>query len=203
LFLGVFSNRRVSNDLSSTSTRFTRAQGRDANQNIHQLVRIILLLCFRASKVSFFDTSIRCNNKLASKSFPPIPNITTDVTTGESLIQLLEVIGEESLGRYNKNPKMRIQKVENCNKVLQFIRGRGIQLTNIGGEDIVDGNAKLILGLVWSLILRFSIAEISEEGLTAKEGLLLWCQRKTAPYKPTVDVKDFTFRWAWTVVRAS
>lgn len=134
------------------------------------------------------------NNKLTDKKLQPIANITTDVSTGEPLIQLLEVIGEESLGRYNKNPKMRIQKVENCNKVLQYIKSKNIQLTNIGGEDIVDGNAKLILGLIWSLILRFSIADISEEGLTAKEGLLLWCQRKTAPYKPTVDVKDFTFR---------
>ncbi|KAI9026184.1 calponin homology domain-containing protein [Hyaloraphidium curvatum] len=135
------------------------------------------------------------NSKLTDKRLPPIGNITTDVSTGEPLIQLLEVIGEESLGRYNKNPKLRIQKVENCNKVLQFIKSRNIQLTNIGAEDIVDQNSKLILGLIWSLILRFSIADISEEGLTAKEGLLLWCQRKTAPYKPTVDVKDFTFSW--------
>jgi hypothetical protein len=82
---------------------------------------------------------------------------------------------------------------ENVHKALEYIRGRGIQLLNIGAEDIVDGNLKLILGLLWMLILRFTI-NINEEGLTAKEGLLLWCQRKTACYEE-VDIRDFSSSW--------
>jgi hypothetical protein len=66
---------------------------------------------------------------------------------------------------------MRIQKMENATKALDFIRKRGVHLTNIGAEDLVDSNVKLILGLLWTIILRFSIAEISEEGLSAKEGI--------------------------------
>jgi hypothetical protein len=51
------------------------------------------------------------------------------------------------------------------------------------------------LGLIWTIILRFSIANISEEGLTAKEGLLLWCQRRTVPYEADFKIKDFTSSW--------
>lgn len=67
-------------------------------------------------------------------------------------------------------------------------------MTNIGAEDVVDGNRKIILGLIWTLILRFTISDINEEGMTAKEGLLLWCQRKTACYDE-VEVRDFSSSW--------
>ncbi|KAJ7816124.1 actinin-like protein [Mycena leptocephala] len=72
-----------------------------------------------------------------------------------------------------------------------------LMLTNIGPEDIIDGNLKLILGMIWTLILRFTIADIqvcrapsAEEGLSAKEGLLLWFGRMTGavcadPLSPT------------------
>lgn len=56
--------------------------------------------------------------------------------------------------------------------------------------EIVDGNLKMTLGMIWTIILRFAIQDISVEEMTAKEGLLLWCQRKTAPYK-NVNVQNF------------
>ncbi len=72
---------------------------------------------------------------------------------------------------------MRVQKAENANKALEFITSRGVKLTNIGPEgnswrffssfpffkyfaDIIDGNLKLILGMIWTLVLRFTIADI-------------------------------------------
>lgn len=59
--------------------------------------------------------------------------------------------------------------------------------------EIVDGNLKMTLGMIWTIILRFAIQDISVEEMTAKEGLLLWCQRKTAPYK-NVNVQNFHLR---------
>ncbi|KAJ8472448.1 hypothetical protein ONZ51_g8503 [Trametes cubensis] len=135
------------------------------------------------------------NTKLEANGYPPMTSLVKDLSDGVRLIQLMEIMGDTSLGRYNKTPKMRIQKAENVNKALEFITSRGVKLTNIGPEDIIDGNLKLILGMIWTLILRFTIADISEEGLSAKEGLLLWCQRKTEPYKE-VDVQDFSLSWS-------
>lgn len=43
-------------------------------------------------------------------------------------------LGDVSLGRYNRNPRMRVQKAENVNKALEFINSRGVKLTNIGPE---------------------------------------------------------------------
>lgn len=76
------------------------------------------------------------------------------------------------------------------NKALDFIASKGVKLVSIGAEEIVDGNLKMTLGMIWTIILRFAIQDISVEEMTAKEGLLLWCQRKTAPYK-NVNVQNF------------
>lgn len=135
------------------------------------------------------------NSQLVKNNLAPLNNLFSDFANGEKLIQLLEIIGGDSLGKYNKNPRLRIQKIENANKALNFIKGRGVNLTNIGGEDLADENSKLILGLIWTIILRFTISEINEEGLTAREGLLLWCQKRTTPYSRDFSIKDFTFSW--------
>ena len=120
--------------------------------------------------------------------------MTTDLGDGVNLIHLLEILSNESLGRYAARPKLRVQRFENVNIALDFIKSRKIQLTNIGAEDVVDGNQKIILGLIWTLILRFTISDINDQGLSAREGLLLWCQRKTACYDE-VHVQDFSASW--------
>ncbi|KAF7185373.1 Alpha-actinin-like protein 1 [Pseudocercospora fuligena] len=133
------------------------------------------------------------NNKLKARELH-INDLTSDLSDGVALIHLLEILSQESLGRYAARPKLRVQRFENVNIALDFIKSRKIQLTNIGAEDVVDGNRKIILGLIWTLILRFTISDINDQGLSAREGLLLWCQRKTACYDE-VDVRDFSSSW--------
>ncbi|KAM0755557.1 actinin-like protein [Meredithblackwellia eburnea MCA 4105] len=134
------------------------------------------------------------NTRLEPLGYPPLVDLGKDFTDGTRLIQLVEVLTDEPLGRYNHDPVMRVQKAENVILALDRIKSMNVPLINIGPEDIMDGNRKLILGMVWLLVLRFLIANINEEGSNAKEGLLLWCQRRTQPYAE-VDVKNFSRSW--------
>lgn len=133
-----------------------------------------------------------CNSHLR-KAGTQIENIEEDFRNGLKLMLLLEVISGETLPKPDRG-KMRFHKIANVNKALDFIASKGVKLVSIGAEEIVDGNVKMTLGLIWTIILRFAIQDISVEEMTAKEGLLLWCQRKTAPYK-NVNVQNFHLSW--------
>lgn len=52
---------------------------------------------------------------------------------------------------------MRIHCLENVDKALQFLKEQKVHLENMGSHDIVDGNHRLTLGLVWTIILRFQV----------------------------------------------
>uniref|UniRef100_A0A7N6FFQ0 Actinin, alpha 2b n=1 Tax=Anabas testudineus TaxID=64144 RepID=A0A7N6FFQ0_ANATE len=133
-----------------------------------------------------------CNSHLR-KAGVQIENIEEDFRNGLKLMLLLEVISGERLPKPDRG-KMRFHKIANVNKALDFITSKGVKLVSIGAEEIVDGNVKMTLGMIWTIILRFAIQDISVEETSAKEGLLLWCQRKTAPYR-NVNVQNFHVSW--------
>ena len=52
---------------------------------------------------------------------------------------------------------MRIHCLENVDKSLTFLSEQRVHLENMGAHDIVDGNSRLTLGLIWTIILRFQV----------------------------------------------
>ncbi|XP_061823762.1 spectrin beta chain, non-erythrocytic 1 isoform X1 [Nerophis lumbriciformis] len=128
-----------------------------------------------------------------------ITDLYVDLRDGRSLIKLLEVLSGERLPKPTKG-RMRIHCLENVDKALQFLKEQKVHLENMGSHDIVDGNHRLTLGLIWTIILRFQIQDISvetednKEKKSAKDALLLWCQMKTAGY-PNVNIHNFSTSW--------
>jgi hypothetical protein len=59
---------------------------------------------------------------------------------------------------------MRFHAIQNVETALRFLRYKEIKLVNIRGEDIVDGNPKLTLGLIWTIILHFQVGLVLKKG---------------------------------------
>ncbi|KAJ0972438.1 hypothetical protein J5N97_020397 [Dioscorea zingiberensis] len=78
---------------------------------------------------------------------------------------LLEAIDKASPGVVywkfaNKPPiKMPFRKVENCNQVVKIGKQLKFSLVNVAGNDIVQGNKKLILAFLWQL-MRYNILQL-------------------------------------------
>lgn len=133
-----------------------------------------------------------CNSHLRTRQ-RKIENIAEGFLDGVDLLQLIEIVGNAELPKAARG-KMRVHKLQNLNNCLTFIKDKGVRLVGIGAEDIADGNLKLTLGMIWTLILRFEIEDISVEASSAKDALMLWCQRKTAPYD-NVNIENFHRDW--------
>ncbi|XP_074387144.1 filamin-A-like, partial [Zonotrichia albicollis] len=129
-----------------------------------------------------------------------VGNLQTDLGDGLRLIALLEVLSQKQMGRkYNARPTFRQMQLENVSVALEFLERENIKLVSIDSKAIVDGNLKLILGLIWTLILHYSISmpmwdeEDEEEAKrqTPKQRLLGWIQNRL----PQLPITNFSKDW--------
>ncbi|XP_070785141.1 filamin-C isoform X5 [Enoplosus armatus] len=136
---------------------------------------------------------LKCMNKR-------INDLQKDLSDGLKLIGLLEVLSQKKMYRkYHSRPNFRQMKLENVSVALEFLEREHIKLVSIDSKAIVDGNLKLILGLIWTLILHYSISmpmwedEDDEDAkkLTPKQRLLGWIQNKV----PQLPITNFHRDW--------
>ncbi|KAK9301494.1 hypothetical protein QLX08_006128 [Tetragonisca angustula] len=126
-----------------------------------------------------------------------IDDLECDLSDGLLLISLIEVLAQKKLPKHSQKPVFRSQKLENVSVALKFLDDEGIRIVNIGSTDIVDSKLKLILGLIWTLILHYSISMPlwnGEEGSQTegpKQRLIRWIKSKV----PELSISNFTTDW--------
>ncbi|KAK4799971.1 hypothetical protein SAY86_025336 [Trapa natans] len=130
-------------------------------------------LSTQTKQVSFLDTSLEDNqvsreerafrlwiNNFGHSTY--INNVFEDLRNGWVLLETLDKVspGIVNWKIANKPPiKMPFKKVENCNQVVKIGKQLKFSLVNVAGNDIVQGNKKLILAYLWQL-MRFNILQL-------------------------------------------
>ncbi|KAJ8270600.1 hypothetical protein GJAV_G00116950 [Gymnothorax javanicus] len=129
----------------------------------------------------------------------PIKDMFSDLRDGRKLLDLLEGLTGNVLTK--ERGSTRVHALNNVNRVLQVLHQNSVDLVNIGGTDIVDGNHKLTLGLIWSIILHWQVKDVMKDVMSnlqqtnSEKILLSWVRQSTRSYSD-VNVLNFTSSWA-------
>jgi len=144
-----------------------------------------------------------CNEHLKERDLA-IDDFSVDLRDGQLLVHLLEILSREKLRtRAFKTGKnmMKMHCIQNLNLAFDCIHQQNLVLVNIQAEDIFDGKLNLILGLIWTLILRFQIQAgtfLGGKETSVKKELLMWCQSVLGPQ----DIEVSNFKECWSDGRA-
>ncbi|CAK8538876.1 unnamed protein product [Lathyrus sativus] len=116
-----------------------------------------------------------------------VNNLFEDVRNGWILLEVLDKIfpGSVNWKQATRPPiRMPFRKVENCNQVIKVSKQLKFSLVNVAGNDIVQGNKKLILALLWQL-MRFTMLQLLKNLRSHSQGkeisdtdILKWANKK-------------------------
>lgn len=91
-----------------------------------------------------------------------VNNLFEDLRDGWVLLEVLDKVvpGIVDWKIANRPPiKLLLRKVENCNQVISIGRKLKLSVVNIAGNDIVQGNRKLLLAFLWQL-MRYNMLHL-------------------------------------------
>ncbi|XP_078699235.1 dystrophin-like isoform X12 [Branchiostoma floridae x Branchiostoma belcheri] len=138
------------------------------------------------------------NSQLSKVEGQQVRELFEDLKDGTKLLSLLEILCGTKLAR--EKGRMRVHYLNNVNRALQVLDKHNVKLVNISSNDIVDGNPKLTLGLVWSIILHWQVKDVMKDVMAdlqqsnLEKTLLAWCRQTTQGYR-SVDIVNFTSSW--------
>ncbi|XP_050393994.2 filamin-B [Patella vulgata] len=117
-----------------------------------------------------------------------IDDISEDLRNGVILIALVEELSGNVIKTRVPRPQNQHEKLQNVSVALDVLSRDGVRISNIDSTDVVRGNIKLILSLIWQLVLRYQV------GLSAvqhRQWFLKWLKAVL----PDVTITNFGRDW--------
>ncbi|XP_039231140.1 dystrophin, isoforms A/C/F/G/H isoform X11 [Drosophila yakuba] len=134
------------------------------------------------------------NSHLIDTQCTPVKDLFLDLRDGHRLLALLSTLTHTSLKP--EKGRMRVHHINNLNKVITVIQQHGVKLVNISSDDIVGGNPKLTLGLIWLIALEFNGQHLvkSHSSNGVEKSLLAWARQYTEAHG--LQLNDFSSSWS-------
>ncbi|XP_039490404.1 dystrophin, isoforms A/C/F/G/H isoform X15 [Drosophila santomea] len=134
------------------------------------------------------------NSHLIDTQCTPVKDLFLDLRDGHRLLALLGTLTHTNLKP--EKGRMRVHHINNLNKVITVIQQHGVKLVNISSDDIVGGNAKLTLGLIWLIALEFNGQHLvkSHSSNGVEKSLLAWARQYTEAHG--LQLNDFSSSWS-------
>lgn len=107
-----------------------------------------------------------------------INSVKDDMANGVLLIQLVEILCDDKIEKYNKRPMLLVHCIENITIAMDFLKKHGFDIsfvapagTQIPADyyvantvyihaEIAKGEPKSVLGLFWHLIAHFQLSDL-------------------------------------------
>jgi len=126
-----------------------------------------------------------------------INNLFEDCKDGLTLLRVIDKIepGTVDWKKVNKEPNNKFKRIANCNYAVVLGKSLNLSLVNIAGNDINDGNKKLLLGFTWQLMryhmLKF-LGSLSKNGNKLKDDdILAWANQTVSASGKKVKINSF------------
>jgi len=153
------------------------------------------MVTYNLTKVASFRSGQRktftmwANSKLIAAGHDPIRNVdkmADSFRDGVVLSYLMQYLSEKNIRGIETKPRNPLHNASNMQILWKFIHDdQGIDTGGINPNDILGGNEKIVLALMWRLICKYDIDDEHED-------LLDWVQPRTADY---ADVQNFDKSW--------
>mmetsp|Transcript_28944 Transcript_28944/g.57852 ORF Transcript_28944/g.57852 Transcript_28944/m.57852 type:complete len:620 (+) Transcript_28944:43-1902(+) len=126
-----------------------------------------------------------------------VNDLFADLQDGVVLLRVMDRVqpGIVAWNKVNINPRNRFKKVENCNYAVVLGKQMRFSLVNVGGVDLVDGNKKLILAIMWQLMRLHTLnilRSLSADGqVVADADIVAWANQTVQAAGKTTTMSSF------------